>query len=126
MSSWRWCEISSATLEEMNGIGRLIFWDFKRASWQYDVVVAAILAFIFLTPASIFEDRPKAASIVMLPANQGFLLEPALLDEVPAEQRPATATVLVQKRFKTAAVVKNVEAVYDEGALTGYMAFTAQ
>jgi len=110
----------------MNGLGRLIFWDFKRGSWQYDVVVAAILAFIFLTPSSIFEDRPKSASIVMLPANQGFLLEPALLDTVPAEQRPATATSLVQKRFKTSAVVKNVEAVYDEGALTGYMAFTAQ
>ena len=110
----------------MNGLGRLIFWDFKRASWQYDIVVAAILAFIFLTPAEIFEDRPKAASIVMLPASQGFLLEPGLLNGVPADQRVSTATSLVQKRFKTTAVVKNVEAVFDEGTLTGYMAFTAQ
>jgi hypothetical protein len=110
----------------MNGLGRLIFWDFKRASWQYDVVVAAILAFIFLTPTDIFQDKPKAASIVMLPANQGFLLEPGLLDSIPTEQRASTATALVQKRFKTTAVVKNVEAVFDEGSLTGYMAFTGQ
>jgi hypothetical protein len=62
----------------------------------------------------------------MLPANQGFLLESGLLDGIAAEQRTQTATALVQKRFKTAAVIHRVEAVFDEGTLTGYMAFTAQ
>ncbi len=108
----------------MKGFGRLIFWDFPRASWPYDVVVAAILAFIFLTPRELFNDQPKAASIVMLPANQGYLLEPGLLEAVPAGDRAAAATDLVQKRFKTPAVVHHVEAVFDEDALTGYMAFT--
>jgi hypothetical protein len=103
---------------------RLIFWDFPRGSWRYDVVVVAILAFIFLTPRSFFNDQPKAASIVMLPANQGFLLEPGLLRTVDEPSRAATATELVQKRFKTGAVVHHVEAVYDDGTLTGYMAFT--
>lgn len=109
----------------MNRLGRLIFWDFKRASWQYDVVVAAIVAFIFLTPREFFNDQPRPASIVMLPSRQGFLLEPGLLDDIPAERRAAVATELVRKRFKTPAVVQRVEAVYDEDALTGYMAFTA-
>jgi hypothetical protein len=108
----------------MKGIARLIFWDFPRASWPYDLVVAGILAFIFLTPSGIFNDQPKAASIQMLPANQGYLLERRLLDNVPAEQRAAAATTLVQKRFKTPAVVHHVEAVFDEDSLTGYMAFT--
>jgi hypothetical protein len=108
----------------MKGFGRLIFWDFPRASWPYDLVVAAILAFIFLTPRELFKDQPKAASIVILPANQGYLLEPNLLENIPASQRAATATSLVQKRFKTPAVVHHVEAVFDEDALTGYMAFT--
>ena len=108
----------------MKGFARLIFWDFPRASWPYDVVVAAILAFIFLTPRDVFNDQPKAASIVMLPANQGYLLEPTLLENVPASQRAAQATSLVQKRFKTPAVVNHVEAVFDEDKLTGYMAFT--
>ena len=31
----------------MKALGRLIFWEFPRASWQYDVIVALILAFIF-------------------------------------------------------------------------------
>jgi hypothetical protein len=108
----------------MKGIGRLIFWDFPRASWRYDLVVAGILAFIFLTPPEIFNDQPKAASIVMLPSHQGYLLEPALLEDVPADQRASIATSLVRKRFKTPAVVLHVEAVFDEDALTGYMAFT--
>jgi hypothetical protein len=110
----------------MKGLGRLIFWDFKRASWQYDVVVAAILAFIFLTPRDFFNDQPRAASIVMLPSHQGYLLEAGLLDAVPAQRRAEVATELVRKRFKTADKVQRVEAVYDEDVLTGYMAFTAQ
>ena len=35
---------------------RFILWDFPRASWQYDVIVAVILAFIFLTPRVIRTD----------------------------------------------------------------------
>ena len=108
----------------MKGFARLIFWDFPRASWPYDLVVAAILAFIFLTPREIFNDQPKAASIVLLPASQGYLLEPKLLEDIPAAERASAATSLVQKRFKTPAVVHHVEAVFDEDALTGYMAFT--
>ncbi len=108
----------------MKGFARLIFWDFPRASWPYDLVVAAILLFIFATPREIFNDQPKAASIVLLPSNQGYLLEPNLLQNIPAEQRASAATSLVQKRFKTPAVVHHVEPVFDEDALTGYMAFT--
>lgn len=108
----------------MKGLGRLIFWDFPRASWPYDLVVVLILGFIFLTPRDFFNDQPKAASIVMLPANQGFLLEAALLEGVSPTARAAAATSLVQKRFKTRAVVHHVEAVFDEENLTGYMAFT--
>src|ERR1035438_1611358 len=29
---------------------RFILWEYPRASWQYDVIVAIILAFVFLTP----------------------------------------------------------------------------
>jgi hypothetical protein len=39
-------------------ISRAIFWSYERGSWQYDIIVAVILAFIFLTPASWFHDRP--------------------------------------------------------------------
>jgi len=37
---------------------RAIFWSYERGSWQYDIIVLVILAFIFLTPARWFHDRP--------------------------------------------------------------------
>ena len=68
----------------MGNLSRFLFWDFKRASWQYDVIVVLILAFIFVTPNNIFRDQPKAANVVMLPAEQGtglFWIAPQLLRE---------------------------------------------
>jgi hypothetical protein len=108
----------------MRSLSKFIFWEFRRTSWQYDVVVVLILVFIFATPRAVFQDQPKAASIVMLPARQGFLLEPNLLDGVAAADRPGVATKLVQQRFKTNATVSRVEPVYEEQAVTSYMAFT--
>jgi hypothetical protein len=38
-------------------ISRVIFWRYVRGSWQYDILCGLILAFIFLTPKSVFEGR---------------------------------------------------------------------
>jgi len=35
-----------------------ILWSYERGSWQYDIIVLLILAFIFLTPAGWFHSRP--------------------------------------------------------------------
>ena len=47
-------------------LGRLIykgiFWDAERATWQYDIMVALILGFIFLSPRAWFNDRPAEAA----------------------------------------------------------------
>ena len=37
---------------------RFLLWSFERGSIQYDVICGVILAFIFLTPRSFFDDRP--------------------------------------------------------------------
>src|SRR5213594_4087212 len=37
---------------------RFLLWSFERGSVQYDVICVVILAFIFLTPQAIFNDRP--------------------------------------------------------------------
>jgi hypothetical protein len=110
----------------MKALGRLIFWEFPRASWQYDVIVAAILAFIFLTPRDVFKDQPRAASIQMLPAQQGFLIETKLLANVAEAEQPRRAAELVNQRFKTRTTITHVEPVYDdsENEITGYMAYT--
>lgn len=38
---------------------RFLLWSFERGSRPYDIICAVILAFIFLTPPSVFDDRPE-------------------------------------------------------------------
>jgi hypothetical protein len=33
-------------------VWRALFWTYERATWQYDLMVVAILAFVWLTPPS--------------------------------------------------------------------------
>jgi hypothetical protein len=108
----------------MRAIGRFIFWDFPRASWQYDVMVALILVFIFATPRDIFRDQPKAPQITMTRA--GFFIDSQLLAGVPQNELLPRATDLVNRRYKTHAAVTAVEPIYDdaEQEVKGYMAFT--
>ncbi len=42
----------------LRGIGSFIFWTYERGTWQYDLMVALILAFVFLTPRGFFHDLP--------------------------------------------------------------------
>jgi hypothetical protein len=41
----------------LGGISRVIFWRYVRGSWQYDILCGLILAFIFLTPKTVFDGR---------------------------------------------------------------------
>jgi hypothetical protein len=108
----------------MGILGRFIFWDFPRATWQYDVMVGLILAFVFLTPRAVFKDQPKATSVVMLPGG-GFLIEPQSLAGIPKADLEKKATELVNARYKTNKPVTSVEPVYDdEDQLIGYSAST--
>lgn len=34
---------------------RVIFWTYERGGWQYDILSALILAFIFLTPRAVLD-----------------------------------------------------------------------
>ena len=113
---------------------RLIFWDFPRASWQYDVVVALILAFIFLTPRDWFRDGPRiphASGIAMLPSENGnsvFFVDTQLLAGTAEGQRVAKLTSALQNRMSNRKLsVTRVEPILDsEGELLGYMAFARQ
>jgi hypothetical protein len=110
---------------------RFIFWDYPRASWQYDVMVGVILAFIFLTPKAWFHDWPRvpnASSIALLPSEKGdsvFFVNSELLAGVASGQRAAKLTEILQIRMSNRhLVVVRVEPVLDsEGELEGYMAF---
>ncbi|MGZ4815268.1 MAG: hypothetical protein ACXVZV_07660, partial [Terriglobales bacterium] len=58
-----------------------IFWTYSRGSIHYDVMVTIILLFIFLTPRSVFRDkpaehRPHQSEVVVQPdGHDGFIYE---------------------------------------------------
>lgn len=102
---------------------RFFLWDYSRVSWQYNVMVALILAFIFLTPRGIFLDQPKPSHIAMLEEGK-FFIEPDLFSGSRNETEQArTAEDLIQKRFRLKTSIRRIEPVRDaEGELKGYMA----
>jgi hypothetical protein len=110
------------------GLKRFILWDFRRASWQYDVMVGLILAFIFLTPREWFRDQPKPKSVVMLPAAHGasvFWIEPELLTAVPEANRPAKAQELIRSQSGgNKFTLVRLEPIFDaEEEIKGYMVY---
>lgn len=43
-------------------VRKIWYWSYERGSWQYDLMCIAILSFIFLIPARVFDDpevRPR-------------------------------------------------------------------
>jgi hypothetical protein len=110
----------------MSVLKRFILWDYVRASWQYDIIVALILAFIFLTPHELFRDQPKAASVAMV--RGGYWIEAQQMTGIAEAAMPARATILVDARFKSHIEIATVEPIYDEAEqeLKGYLAFPKQ
>lgn len=112
---------------QASGVKRFLLWDYQRATWQYDVMVALILAFIFLTPRSVFRDQPRPAAIAEIPSERGraFHLDLKLLESVPEPDRKARAESALRSRYGKSISVERVEALRDvEQELTGFMAFT--
>src|SRR5215470_141550 len=114
------------------GVKRFVLWDYARASWQYDVMVAIILAFIFLTPREWFRDQPRiprASNIAMLPGENGsemYLIDPELLSGIPENQRMERLSGILKSRTGKNQTILRVQPIYDdsEKELKGYMAFT--
>ena len=113
---------------QVSGFKRFILWDYPRASWQYDVMVGLIVAFIFLTPRAFFRDQPKASNIVRLPAEHGanvFWVEPELLDSIPEPGRGSKVEQMLKSRFGKNESVVRLEPIFgNEREIKGYMAFT--
>ena len=109
---------------------RLIFWDFPRASWRYDVAVGVILLFIFATPREWFHDQPKESSIVLMSSlrhSERVFIATELLENVPDGARPARAEALIRKRTGKSWHVVRVEPIRDEAEqeIKGFIAYTA-
>ena len=109
----------------LSGLKRVLLWDFQRASWQYDVIVAVILLFIFLTPRDWFRDQPRTpqGAISLLPGS--YWLEPEPLSGIPEDQRPAKAADILREKYKKRQTVTQLQPIYNsEQELQGFIAFT--
>lgn len=81
-----------------------VFWSHRRGSWQYDIICALILAFIFLTPRAFFGDQPRtpvAREIQPLedaPSTLLFVVDAETIDGMPAAERDARLERMLSKR----------------------------
>ncbi|MDQ2844362.1 MAG: hypothetical protein M3Y72_25625 [Acidobacteriota bacterium] len=108
---------------------RLIFWDFPRATWQYDIVVGLILIFIFATPREWFRDQPKASSVILMSSLHGansVFIATGLLRDVPERLRVQRAEALIRERTGKKWRVARIEPIRDEAEseIKGFIAYT--
>ena len=111
---------------------RTIFWSYERGTWQYDLIVLAILAFIFLPPREWFRDRPRL-QLTDLRHNQGIVevshgkaehiyeVDARLAESLAPENPEDAVGEILRRRLHKAFKVKSVEPVSDKnGVILGY------
>lgn len=55
------------------GLIRTVFWSYERMTWQYDLMVIAIVVFVLLAPPGWFHDQPQSS--VLASASVEFVSE---------------------------------------------------
>lgn len=111
-----------------HGVGRAFFWSYERGSWQYDVIVALILVFIFLTPRAWFR-RDPILGMVDLRHVQGlveiahektrhtYVMDARLLQSRSSQAVEEAAKDLLHERLGKEYRVVSVEPVRDPGGV---------
>jgi hypothetical protein len=111
------------------GVKRFILWDYRRGVWQYDLMCALILLFIFLAPREWFRDQPRiprANQVTSLPSHgeSVFWLDTELVTSYPEAQRLQLLSKVLTTRTGKTQQLTRLEPVLDaEQELKGYMAF---
>jgi hypothetical protein len=113
-------------------VSRSILWSYERGTWQYDLIVIAILAFIFFTPRSWFEDRPTL-QLTDLRHNQGivemgrtpegwrYLVDSRLVDSLSPGKPEQAIQEILQRRLRKPFTIKSIVAVKDRNqVILGY------
>lgn len=113
-------------------LSRAIFWSYERGSWQYDIICAVILCFIFLTPRAWFHDGPTlelsdlrhrqgVIEIGRKSAGSEYLVDSRLVESLaPLPLHDAVRTIL-EGRLKRSVNIKSLEAVRDKNnVVLGY------
>lgn len=117
MLSWLWARARPA-----------ILWGYGRGSWQYDLIVALILAFVFLVPRTVFNDRPSEAIVQEITgasdAARVFWIDPGALGRADPEGAVSTlADLLPREAGETLRVVKTEPARDAAGNVRAYIVY---
>src|SRR3954470_10414452 len=84
---------------------KIVFWNYSRTSWQWDVLCVLILAFIFLTPKSWFASHPQLHTAVIFTADlvekQGDKAESEVVRRAKQQAKCADCEVVYPLRPKT-------------------------
>ena len=113
-------------------IHRAFFWSYERGSWQYDLIVAAILAFIFLTPRSWYQRDPNLGMVDLRhvqgvvevaheKSHHTYMMDARLIQSRSPEPPEAAARDILRERLGKPDRVLSVEPVRDEaGVILSY------
>jgi hypothetical protein len=71
----------------MRKLSRILLWSFDRGTWQYDVIVGLILAFIFFTPRTLFNTERIDKRILAYGQPAALSTQPDGVEDKKAEQK---------------------------------------
>ena len=119
-------------------IVRTVFWSYERGSWQYDLLVLAILLFIFLMPRGWFGDRPTL-QLTDLRHQQGlvelshaknewrYLVDARLVESLDPEKPEDAIQDILRNHLKRPFSVKSIAPVKDKNnVILGYTVVVAR
>ncbi|MCX6615520.1 MAG: hypothetical protein NTZ98_05400 [Acidobacteria bacterium] len=110
----------------LRGVWGFIFWNYERGTWQYDLMCALILAFIFVTPTRFFRDRPtltEARQVVEVRGIEGtgYRIEARLLEGGSKRSVELNALQVLEQVTDRAVTIQRIEKVFDaKGNLQAY------
>lgn len=129
---------SSAWARFKLGIHRSVFWSYERGTWQYDLIVAVILCFIFLTPRSWFQRIPNLGMVDLRhvqgvvevgrdKATQTYMLDARLVQSRAPEPTEDAVREILQERLRKAYRVLSINPVRDQnGVILSYRVTVAE
>jgi len=113
--------------------GRLrptVFWSYRRGSWQYDLIIVGIIAFIFLTPRDLFRDQPQPPSVQQiadLSDGKGtvvFWVDPSVVNDTPAEEvTEKLCRLLQQRQGRNLRIIDTQPTTDAEGEVRAYLVY---
>ncbi|HEY2384145.1 MAG TPA: hypothetical protein VGK48_23465 [Terriglobia bacterium] len=106
---------------------RFLLWSFERGSIQYDVICVVILAFIFITPQTFFDDRPDWMRIRAQVIRQARDDDGNPVWVVPKVKTEQAAVDRLKLSLGQAVTVSRAQPVYDPyGMLVQYAIWVAR